>query len=80
MPQFEITFLTDFDIEKFGIRLGDLLNTRSFLDHNRIYQKPTKTELSTKSEGAFAYRGKRIPNNELFQNTKKSLEILGSLP
>ena len=57
-------------IEKFGIRLGDLLNTRTFLDHNRIYQKPTKTELSTKSEGAFAYRGKRIPNNELFQNLK----------
>ena len=61
-------------IEKFGIRLVDLLNTRTFLDHNRIYQKPTKTELSTKSEGAFAYRGKRIPNNELFQNLKNHLK------
>lgn len=61
-------------IEKFDIRLGDLLNTRTFLDHNRIYQKPTKTELSTKSEGAFAYRGKRIPNNELFQNLKNHLK------
>ena len=54
--------------EKHGIRLGDLLNTRTFLDHNRIYQKPLKTELSTNSEGAFVYRGRRIPNNELYQN------------
>ena len=54
--------------EKHGIRLGDLLNTRTFLDHNRIYQKPPKIELTTKSEGAFAYRGRRIPNNELYQN------------
>ena len=60
--------------EKHGIRLGELLNTRTFLDHNRIYQKPSKTELTTKSEGAFAYRGRRIPNNELFQNLYNHLK------
>tara|TARA_B100001093_G_C26853299_1_gene1026150 strand:+ start:825 stop:2432 length:1608 start_codon:yes stop_codon:yes gene_type:complete len=60
--------------EKHGIRLGDLLNTRTFLDHNRIYQKPPKTELTTKSEGAFAYRGRRIPNNELYQNLNNHLK------
>ena len=60
--------------EKHGIRLGDLLNTRTFLDHNRIYQKPSITELTTKSEGAFAYRGRRIPNNELFQNLNNHLK------
>ncbi|PDH48875.1 MAG: polyketide synthase [Bacteroidetes bacterium MED-G21] len=60
--------------EKHGIKLGDLLNTRTFLDHNRIYKKPSKTELTTKSEGAFAYRGRRIPNNELFQNLNNHLK------
>ena len=60
--------------EKHGIRLGELLNTRTFLDHNRIYQKPSKTELTTKSEGAFAYRGRRIPNNELYQNLNNHLK------
>ena len=60
--------------EKHGIKLGDLLNTRTFLDHNRIYQKPSLTELTTKSEGAFAYRGRRIPNNELYQNLNNHLK------
>lgn len=60
--------------KKHGINLGDLLNTRTFLDHNRIYQKPPKTELTTKSEGAFAYRGRRIPNNELYQNLNNHLK------
>ena len=60
--------LNEMLVEKHGIELGDLLNTRTFLDHNRIYKKPNKTEFSCKSGGAFAYRGRRIPNNELFQN------------
>ena len=54
--------------EKHRIKLDDLLNTRTFLDHNRIYQKPSKIELTSNSEGAFVYRGRRIPNNELYQN------------
>ena len=60
--------------EKFGVPLGDLLNTRTFLDHNRIYKKPEKVDQSCLSGGAFAYRGRRIPNNELFQNLVNHLE------
>lgn len=66
--------LNEMLVEKHGIELGDLLNTRTFLDHNRIYQKPNKIELSCKSGGAFAYRGRRIPNNELFQNLSNHLK------
>mgnify|MGYP001343608632 CR=1 FL=1 len=66
--------LNEMLIEKHGIELGDLLNTRTFLDHNRIYHKPDKTELTCKSGGAFAYRGRRIPNNELFQNLSNHLK------
>lgn len=53
---------------KHGINLEDLLNTRTFLDHNRIYKKPNNVNLKCNSTGAFAHRGRRIPNNELFQN------------
>ena len=59
---------------KHQIDLGELLNTRTFLDHNRIYTKPDKTILHCNSDGAFAYRGRRIPNNELFQNLSNHLK------
>jgi len=59
--------------DKHGIELGNLLNTRTFLDHNRIYKKPTQTNLKCQSSGAFSYRGRRIPNNELFQNLSDHL-------
>ena len=55
-------------VNQHGIELIELLNTRTFLDHNRIYQKPKTTSLTSQSDGAFAHRGRRIPNNELFQN------------
>ncbi len=60
--------------EKHGVELGDLLNTRTFLDHNRIYKQPNVTILECKSGGAFSYRGRRIPNNELFQNLSNHLK------
>lgn len=60
--------------DKHNIQLSDLLNTRTFLDHNRIYQTPENTILSCKSDGAFAFRGRRIPNNELFQNLSNHLK------
>ncbi len=59
--------------DRYQIKLVDLLNTRTFLDHNRIYKRPVKTLLKTNSEGAFAFRGRRIPNNELFQNLNNHL-------
>ena len=56
--------------KQFKLNLNDMLNVRSFLDHNRIYTPPKKdsTELKCNSTGAFAFRGRWIPNKELKQN------------
>jgi len=50
--------------EDYNIELKDLLNVRTFLDHNRIWETPkaTTTRIS-KSTGAYAHRGQRIHNN-----------------
>ena len=51
--------------ENYGIGLGDLLNVRTFLDHNRPWNAPaapTPGREST-STGAFAHRGRRLPNH-----------------
>lgn len=61
-------------VNDYHVKLSELLNCRTFLDHNRIYQKPDATTLSSISDGAFAYRGRRIPNNELFQNLSNHLK------
>lgn len=56
--------------ENYNIDLKDLLNVRTFLDHNRIWEVPkikTKDRVST-STGAFAHRGARISNNEVEDN------------
>ncbi len=55
---------------EFNVDLSNLLNVRSFLDHNRIYTSPNQMDSSYKSNstGAFAFRGKWIPNYELEQN------------
>jgi SAM-dependent methyltransferase len=56
--------------DDYGIELSDLLNVRTFLDHNRIWQEPetvTKGRVST-STGAFAFRGKRLLNNHVEDN------------
>ena len=55
---------------KHGLDLKKMLNVRSFLDHNRIYSKPKKSFHSRQcdSSGAYAHRGRWIPNNELKQN------------
>ncbi len=53
--------------ENYNIDLKDLLNVRTFLDHNRIWEAPiTKTanRIST-STGAFAHRGVRLNNNDV---------------
>ena len=56
--------------DEFGLDLRQMLNVRSFLDHNRIYSAPKKsfTDRKCDSTGAFAFRGRWIPNNELKQN------------
>ena len=56
--------------ENYNIDLKDLLNVRTFLDHNRIWEEPknkTKDRVST-STGAFAHRGVHISNNDVEDN------------
>lgn len=50
--------------ENYNIDLKELLNVRTFLDHNRIWKKPKTSSLRTSSStGAYAFEGKRITNN-----------------
>ncbi|MDR6846529.1 class I SAM-dependent methyltransferase [Flavobacterium granuli] len=56
--------------ENYNIDLKDLLNVRTFLDHNRIWDMPkqiTEGRISS-STGAFAHRGVRINNNLVEDN------------
>lgn len=49
--------------EDYEIDLKDLLNVRTFLDHNRIWKAPEKPSGRTStSTGAYAFEGERIPN------------------
>lgn len=62
--------------ENYNIDLKDLLNVRTFLDHNRIWETPkkvSKDRIST-SSGAFAHRGVRIKNNEVEDNLFEHLQ------
>lgn len=49
----------------YDINLIDLLNVRTFLDHNRPWRPPkiSNPSRASQSTGAFVYRGKRINNN-----------------
>ena len=53
--------------ENYGIALQDLLNVRTFLDHNRIWEEPTAqlTDRVSQSSGSYCYRGKRLNNNDV---------------
>ena len=65
------TLLVDYNID-----LKELLNVRTFLDHNRIWETP-KTKIPNRisqSSGAFAHRGKRISNNEVEDNLLEHLK------
>jgi SAM-dependent methyltransferase len=62
--------------ENYNIKLSDLLNVRTFLDHNRPWSTPkiaSATNQST-SRGAFATCGKRISNREVEQNLREHFE------
>lgn len=73
--------------EDYNIELKDLLNVRTFLDHNRIWEAPKNpTKRISNSSGAFAYKGKRISNNlvedsllEHLQKWKPYVEQFGLL-
>ncbi|RMA57038.1 class I SAM-dependent methyltransferase [Ulvibacter antarcticus] len=61
--------------ENYNIELSDLLNVRSFLDHNRPWSEPiSKSELSSSSSGAFASCGKRLSNADVESNLREHFE------
>ncbi|NND15620.1 MAG: class I SAM-dependent methyltransferase, partial [Eudoraea sp.] len=61
--------------ENYGMDLGDLLNVRTFLDHNRIWEDPPKDNSmkSSTSTGAYAFRGKRLSNTFVEKNLTEHL-------
>lgn len=50
--------------DSYNIDLKELLNVRTFLDHNRIWKEPTNINNAriSKSTGAYAFEGRRINN------------------
>jgi len=62
--------------EDYKIDLKELLNVRTFLDHNRIWETPKNTSATriSQSTGAFAHRGKRISNNDVEDNLLEHLQ------
>ena len=61
--------------DKYNLNLNDLLNVRSFLDHNRVYRSPKNNDLKkSNSTGAYSYRGKLIENITLEQNLLEHLK------
>ena len=59
----------------YDIELENLLNVRTFLDHNRIWENPTNisTRISS-STGAYAYKGKKIDNNLVSESLKEHIQ------
>lgn len=53
--------------DSYNIDLNELLNVRTFLDHNRIWKEPTEIndDRVSKSTGAYAFEGRRISNNHV---------------
>ncbi|WP_426485337.1 class I SAM-dependent methyltransferase [Flavobacterium sp. 2] len=62
--------------ENYNIDLKDLLNVRTFLDHNRIWEDPKNSDKdrNSHSTGAFAFRGKRLSNNLVEDNLLEHLQ------
>lgn len=63
--------------ENYEIELSDLLNIRTFLDHNRVWKAPenAQPEKISTSNGAFAHRGKRLSNDLVEESLKEHLEL-----
>lgn len=61
-------------LSQYNIELGELLNVRTFLDHNRPWQA-TDLEPGTiaKTTGAYAHRGKHLSGALVEQNLKEHL-------
>jgi hypothetical protein len=60
--------------EDYNIELYDLLNVRTFLDHNRIWEAPKNEHtIISNSSGAYAYKGERLSNNDVEASLKEHL-------
>lgn len=60
--------------QNYTIDLKDLLNMRTFLDHNRIWEVPKDLNVtSSTSTGAFAFRGEWLPNELVEASLKEHL-------
>ncbi len=59
----------------YSIDLADLLNVRTFLDHNRVWSDPmTQTPgRASASTGAFVSKGKRLSNSDVEDNLREHL-------
>jgi hypothetical protein len=52
--------------DDYNIELNDLLNVRTFLDHNRVWAEPEQTyHFISESSGAYAHKGVRLSNNDV---------------
>lgn len=61
--------------DKYNVSLNELLNVRSFLDHNRPFNFPKKeVDYNTTSTGAFVHRGKYLENNDVEQSLVEHFE------
>jgi hypothetical protein len=61
--------------EDYNIDLKDLLNVRTFLDHNRIWETPKhETNHISTSSGAYASQGKRVSNNLVEDSLREHLQ------
>ena len=58
----------------YNISLDELLNIRTFLDHNRIWGGTEETDRVSTSTGAYAFRGKRLKNNLVEESLKQHLQ------
>lgn len=58
----------------YNISLSELLNIRTFLDHNRIWTDIEATNQTSTSTGAYAFRGKRLLNGEVEESLKQHLQ------
>ena len=63
-------------IDDYDIELENVLNVRSFLDHNRVWNEPKNQEINRESTstGAFSHKGKRISNNKAEESLKEHFE------
>ena len=63
-------------MKKFKLNLKDLLNSRTFLDHNRIYSDPkTENKLLKQSTGGFCFKGNYISSDQLGNNLIEHLSL-----